>query len=93
MQSLNWRPEAMVQALQLIAMSINNVVSFLRILSGLPGSRQRFLNPSELGFFEAPWQWSTGAFSLALAIPVAETDIRRLSEHEILEATTRLLSA
>ena len=37
LQNLNWRPESMLQALQSLSMSVNNLVSFLKIVSGRPG--------------------------------------------------------
>src|SRR5260370_15870149 len=42
LQNLNWRPEAMVQALQALSMSVNNLVSFLKIISGRPAKDQPF---------------------------------------------------
>lgn len=57
---MNWRAEGMAQAIQLVSMSINNVVGGLRILNGTRPSTVRFERPEDPAAFEAPWQWPVG---------------------------------
>lgn len=57
---LNWRAEGMVQALQLLSCSINNVVGCLRVLNGAQADTIRFTRPEDPEFFEAPWRWQVG---------------------------------
>jgi hypothetical protein len=57
---LNWRVEAIAQVVQLVSMSINNIVGGIRILNGTQPSTARFERPEDPAFFEAPWQWPVG---------------------------------
>jgi hypothetical protein len=65
-RSLNWSPEAAVIAVQLLSMSINNVLSFMKIQCGQPGAEVRFIRPSDVATFEAPWSFSVGVFDLSM---------------------------
>ncbi len=58
--SLNWRAEAMVQRLHLIAYSINNVVACLRCLHGEALDTVPFHRPEDDGLFDSAWQWGVG---------------------------------
>ncbi len=73
-QRLNWRAEAMAQAVQLLSLSIANVVGALRILGGAKPSTIRFHRPENPDAFEAPWRWSVGVTetSMELSIDLAE---------------------
>ncbi len=90
LQNLNWRPESMLQALQSLSMSVNNLVSFLKIISGRPGKEQPFHNPEDLAFFDQPWQWSVGTPSMRIALSLAESQIRRFSNDELLDEIAAL---
>jgi hypothetical protein len=84
LQNLNWRPEAMVQALQLISISLNNILGFLKILNGQDPKQTLFLRPEDPEFFTAPWRWSTGIDEMSINEVIEETDIKRLTTEEIL---------
>ena len=45
----NWDPAGVTVAIQLVAMSINNIRSFLLMLHGEPGSRVSFVRPRDEG--------------------------------------------
>lgn len=89
-QNLNWRPEAMFEALQLLSMSVNNLLSFLKTTHGRPGTEQTFLNPEDLAFFDRPWQRSTGTTSLRMDLPVEEPQIRRFTNDQLQGEIERL---
>ncbi|MCC6242957.1 MAG: hypothetical protein IT353_08955 [Gemmatimonadaceae bacterium] len=75
-QALNWRPEAMVQRLQLIAFSINNIVSALRCINGVNPATVQFHRPEDPEAFEAAWRWHVGveSSSFDLTLEAANVD-------------------
>lgn len=81
---LNWRAEAMVQRLQLIAWSINNVVGALRCLGGSPPGSVQFHRPEDPDAFDAAWRWGVGVDSWNLDIEIAPADIDPVSRDELL---------
>jgi len=82
-QRLNWRAESMVQALQLIAYSVNNVAGFLRVLNGAPAGSIRFHRPEDPEAFEAPWRWHVGIISGAMNFIIDEDEVIRTSRAEL----------
>ncbi|MGE0557250.1 MAG: hypothetical protein AB7E73_02150 [Burkholderiales bacterium] len=58
--SINWTTERVILQFQLVGMSINNVVSGLKILNGYSAGTCKFLRPQEDADFEKPWQHSVG---------------------------------
>lgn len=81
--SLNWRAEAVAQALQLIESSINNVVGALRCLSGEPPETVQFLRPADPSAFDAPWTWSVGVTSSNLDTVVDQAQVVPVSKAEL----------
>lgn len=74
--ALNWTIERVTLALPLLAMSINNVVSKLRLMSGEPPENLKVQRPSEATAFFAPWRVTTGVTSsnMDLTVPWDEVD-------------------
>lgn len=62
--SVNWSLERVVLLQQLVYMSINNVVSALKIVNHYAPSNCRFLRPENDTDFERPWTYSTGVTSI-----------------------------
>ncbi|WP_334037045.1 hypothetical protein [Alteromonas macleodii] len=58
--SLNWSIEKTTLLLQLAAMSINNLLSALRISNGVAASSCKFVRPSKDSDFALPWDYTTG---------------------------------
>lgn len=81
---LNWRAEAMAQALQLLSCSITNVVGGLRVLNGAKPSTVLFKRPEDPAAFEAPWGWHVGVISGGFDIAVEESEVRCLPRDELL---------
>jgi len=73
----------MVQALQLIAYSVNNVAGFLRVLNGAPAGSIRFHRPEDPEAFEAPWRWHVGIISGAMNFIIDEDEVIRTSRAEL----------
>lgn len=55
---VNWSHETMIVALQLVACSINNVLSALRLVNGAPAGSQPFKYPTDPGAFARAWATS-----------------------------------
>lgn len=81
--SLNWSAESMAHALNLISMSINNVVSYLKIVNGISPSSVRFIRPEDSDYFEKPWDICTGVISCNMDFIITVKDIRCFSKNEI----------
>lgn len=79
----NWSIENTVNGLHLLAMSIENVVSFLRIEHGDPPEKCRFMTPDDPEAFGAPWAMSTGPTWINMDTVVREDDIQLWSKKEI----------
>jgi hypothetical protein len=60
LHSLNWSIEKTTLLLQLAAMSINNLLSALKISNGVAASSCKFLRPSKDSDFALPWDYTTG---------------------------------
>lgn len=82
-QRLNWRAESMIQALQLVSWSINNVVEFLRVLNGAAPGTVQFHRPEDPAAFEAPWRWYVGVLSGAMNCLIDETEVMRASRDDL----------
>lgn len=81
---LNWRIESVIQAIQLVSISINNVVGGLRILNGIQPSTVRFERPEDPAFFEAPWQWPVGLTHGSFEFVIEASEIKCASRSELL---------
>jgi len=84
LHSLNWSPRAVAAGLELIGLSINNVVSCLKLMNELPGKDVRFLRPEDAAAFEAPWQDSIGVTHITLDRTISEEHVLLLSKEELL---------
>ncbi len=58
--SLNWKIEKVTLLIQLISMSINNVVSALKFVNGYSPTSLKFTRPSKDDDFDKPWRHSPG---------------------------------
>lgn len=87
--SLNWKIERVVLLLQLIAMSIQNAVSALRIANGVAARTAKFLRPSEDSDFEKAWSFSPGVTNFRMDYVLDDQSIPRVSRKELLEALKR----
>jgi hypothetical protein len=82
--SINWDPGCLSYGLQLISMSIRNIVSFLKIANGVAADTVRFTRPKESSDADKPWRHTIGVTNYNVDVVVAEEHIKRLNEREIL---------
>ncbi len=57
--STNWDPEDMAWGLQLISISISNIVSFLKVVNEVDPTKVKFNWPRETETFREPWKRTT----------------------------------
>lgn len=87
--SLNWDAEAIAHGLSLIALSIKNLVSFLKCFNGADPEPVQFVRPSRDDYFSEPWRRSPKVTNVQMITGVSEEHICRASKKEIVEFLER----
>lgn len=87
--SLNWNPESMSESLQLISMSINNIITYLRIINSDNSNDFAYSFPKEKGFFGKPWAKTPGVISSTFEIVLEENQIKPFTKKTIKEQLLR----
>ncbi len=82
--SINWSAERVILQFQLVCMSINNVVSGLKILNEYPAGSCKFLRPQEDADFDKPWSYSTGVPSMNVDFLLDEESLPAITKEELL---------
>lgn len=80
----NWNPEGLFTSIDLIAMSIHNVVSCIRILNGTSAQQVPFVWPENLECFEVPLNKRPLLNDVTMDEVIDESQIKFLSSEEIL---------
>ena len=83
--SINWNPENIFHALQLLAMSIQNVISYLKIVNGVDPKTLPFTRPQSSEYFEEPFKRSVGVLNIAIDHTVSKEVTTLLTRDQILE--------
>ncbi len=84
--SRNWDPEDMVWGLNLISLSISNIISALKILNGIQATEIQFHWPSDLEVFKEPTKraLSIGVTSMSgFGTPIPKELVTNYSKEEI----------
>lgn len=90
-KSLNWSAEQVAMLLQLVSMSLSNVIAALKIVNGIPPSQVKFVRPAEPDAFERPWQISTGVTSFTMDYSIDVSCFEKTTKQqleEIVRSTT-----
>lgn len=83
--SINWNPEFLASILQLISKSIQNVLTFLKVLNGVENKSLGLIFPDDITIFDKPWTEYYDTMSINLAQVVSEEHIERFTKDEILK--------
>jgi hypothetical protein len=83
-QSLNWHPVNFVYALQLISMSISNVIAFLKVLHGIPRTEVPFSFAENAETYDQPWKHQFSISALGWNSQISPGGIEPLTREEIL---------
>ncbi len=82
--SLNWSLERVILLHQLVYMSINNIVSALKVVNDYPPGTCRFLRPENDTDFELPWTHSPGVTSMSFDAVIDESRLPNITKAELL---------
>jgi hypothetical protein len=82
--SVNWSLERVILLHQLVHMSINNVISALKIANGSSPSSCRFLRPENDTDFDQPWSYGTGVTSMNIDYMLDEERLPQVSKADLL---------
>lgn len=83
--SVNWSPQGLAQRLNLMSMSINNIVGALRCDLGVDAASIRFERPSPLSAFDEVWMNEPGVRSSGLDTVVRIDRQDERSREELIE--------
>jgi hypothetical protein len=80
----NWAPENSFFGLHLISISLQNILSFLKVFNGVNPKSIQIVWPSDEFLFEAPWSVLPGTTSMNLDTVITKGDINPFTKEEIL---------
>ena len=83
--SVNWQPASLIGILNLVSMSLNNIVGFLKIVHGADPGTVEFRSPRELEAFSMVWQGAPGVESFSTGPTVRPDMINPVDGNEIVE--------
>lgn len=83
--SINWKVEKVALLIQLISMSITNIVSALKIANGVKAGACKFLRPEEDADFEKPWSYSLGVTNCNMDFVINDSDVVATTRKELLK--------
>lgn len=84
--SRNWSVHNLANGLVLISMSINNVVSWLLIVNGIPANKCRFEYPVSEKMFEEPWKEEVGITHASMDLVIKEEHIIPFTPKDIMQS-------
>jgi hypothetical protein len=87
-QSLNWDPYSLAGRIRLIARSLSNIISFLKVSHGAAAESVRFVWPAELDDFEEVWK-QPSLLNSSIEVDIRPEDIQPKSKDEILAVYQR----
>lgn len=83
--SINWKVEKVILLIQLVSMSINNIVSALKIANGATAGACQFQRPEDDADFDKPWAYCSGVTSCNMDFAINEDDVVSTTRKELLE--------
>ncbi|RJQ29749.1 hypothetical protein C4565_01610 [Candidatus Parcubacteria bacterium] len=83
--STNWSLDRILQQHQLVYMSINNILTALKIANKVNSEDCRFLRPEGEVDFLSPWTHTTGVTSVNFNVEIDQQHINWLSKTELLD--------
>jgi len=87
--SINWSIQETVLKIQLVAMSINNVVSALKIANGAKAGTCKFTRPQGDSDFLKPWDYGPGVTSSGIDYVINEKDIISTTKNDLLNELSK----
>jgi hypothetical protein len=81
--SIGWNPEGMAHGLMLLAKSIFNVVSFLKLANGVDAASVHFVRFVDADFFEKPWSEPPGILNFSMNYEIHEKMIQKFTRTQL----------
>ncbi|KGK98542.1 hypothetical protein LI82_06605 [Methanococcoides methylutens] len=88
--NVNWDPNTIGMRVILLRYSIQNILSFLRIVNGIKPDTVKFSWPSDLELFEKAFAFQGGVFHMSYGPTIRQEDIEIFTKEEILEPYQRI---
>lgn len=85
-QHLNWNPTYLANALYLISMSINNVISALRIINKVEPGKCKFLTPDKEESLELFWKQSRDIMSFNYNVNINVKIVHPITKEKIISS-------
>lgn len=82
---INWKIEKIVLLLQLITLSIENIISILKIINGINAKDVKFYRLTEDIDFEKPWSFTSGITNASMDFIIEDSMCKALTKKEILD--------
>ncbi len=83
--SMNWNFERDLLLAQLVAMSIQNAVSALRVLNGVSAETVRFVRLKDDAEFDRPWTLARGVFRASFDFEIDIEAVPQVTRQDLLE--------
>lgn len=83
--SINWKVEKVALLIQLVSMSINNIVLALKIVNGTKTDTCQFMRPEKDSDFDKPWSYGTGVTSFNMDYVINDNDVVSTTRSELLK--------
>jgi len=84
-ENVLWSAEATVQKVQLLAMSMKNILSAAKIRNGVPGSTVQFHRFPEAEAYEMPWQRPTGVTHFSMNLGGPGEQVTQITSEQLLD--------
>lgn len=82
--AVNWKPESLIAAIELSALSISNIATFLKLYAGAEPGGQRYQWPKNMELFDVASQQPPGRTRFSFGPSVTTDHIQPLTPREIL---------
>jgi len=83
--SINWRVEKVALLIQLVSVSITNIVTAIKIANGANAGTCQFIRPEEDSDFDKPWAFSPGVNCCNIDFAIDENEIVATTKKGLLE--------
>lgn len=82
--SVNWDPHSLVKRAEVLADSMNNVISFLKMVNGVPPENTFYSIPDDAEKLEDCWGKESGLIKFSVNAKITKDDITHISDDEII---------
>jgi len=90
--SINWDFGATYGKLMLIATSLNNVLSAMKIINGVDDSSAKFMRPVSPEMFTKPWAALNAHSTFSMDFTYSEGSTQATTKHELLDMLSRYMA-